>query len=90
MDPLANDRRLLRTRIRAAFDALVTMDEVDNNRIAAIGFCFGGLCVLDLARSGADVKGVVSFHGLLNKPDELASHRIKARCSPYMAMMTPW
>jgi dienelactone hydrolase len=42
-----------------------------------MGFCFGGLCVLDLARSGADVRGVISFHGLL-KPNDLAPHAVKA------------
>ena len=67
MQPL-NDRRLLRERIHAAFDAVVAMSEVDTSRIAVIGFCFGGLCALDLARSGAELKGVVSFHGLLDKP----------------------
>lgn len=79
MQPLVHDRRLLRARIRAALDALIMMDEVDNSRIAAIGFCFGGLCVLDLARSGAEIAGVVSFHGLLDKPDELAQHAIQAK-----------
>lgn len=79
MEPLAADRKLLRARIRAAFDALIGMSEVDTNRIAAIGFCFGGLCVLDLARSGVEVKGVVSFHGLLGKPDDLPNDPIQAR-----------
>ena len=79
MQPLVNDRRLLRARIRAALDALVTMDEVDNNRIAVIGFCFGGLCALDLARSGADIIGAVSFHGLLDRPIDLGEHKIKAK-----------
>ena len=79
MQPLANDRRLVRTRIRAAFDAVIAMPEVDSSRVAAIGFCFGGLCVLDLARSGAPVKGVVSFHGLLNKPTDLNEHPISSK-----------
>lgn len=79
MQPLMNDRRLLRARIQAGLDALLAMPEVDNERIAAIGFCFGGLCVLDLARSGADIAGVVSVHGLLNKPDDMANHAIKAK-----------
>ena len=70
MQPLLGDRMLLSHRARAAFDALIAMPEVDNFRIAAIGFCFGGLCALDLARSGIEeLRGVVSFHGLLNKPD---------------------
>lgn len=71
--PLMEDRASLQKRIRAAFDTAASMPEVDNTRIAAIGFCFGGLCVLDLARSGAKVKGVVSFHGLLRKPDNLSN-----------------
>ncbi len=57
MSPLVNDRRLLRDRISAAFDALVTLSEVDHQQIAVMGFCFGGLCALDLARSGAQIKG---------------------------------
>lgn len=79
MEPLIHDRRMLRDRIRAAFDALIAMSEVDINRIAVIGFCFGGLCALDLARSGAELKGVVSFHGLLNKPKELPNDTIHAK-----------
>lgn len=79
MQPFMEDRMLLQHRIQAAFDAVKTLEAVDKNKIGAIGFCFGGLCVLDLARSGADVKGVVSFHGLLNAPDELTRHAIKAK-----------
>lgn len=79
MQPLAGDRRWLRERIQAAFDAVTALPEVDSNRVAAIGFCFGGLCVLDLARSGADLKGVVSFHGLLDKPDDLKNNPIQAK-----------
>lgn len=79
MTPLMNDRRLLRDRIQAGLDAVVTMDEVDNKRIAVIGFCFGGLCALDLARSGADITGVISFHGLLNKPEGISQQSIKAK-----------
>lgn len=79
MMPLANDRGLLRARVLAAFDTVVGMDAVDNQRIAVMGFCFGGLCALDLARSGADLVGAISFHGLLNKPHDLPSSTIKAK-----------
>ncbi len=70
MKPLMDDRALLLKRMLAAFDTIKKINEVDVDRIAAIGFCFGGLCALDLARSGAELKGVVSFHGLLSPPPQ--------------------
>ncbi|WP_298624567.1 dienelactone hydrolase family protein [uncultured Legionella sp.] len=79
MHPLVADRALLRARLLVAYDAVAAMPEVDKTRIAVIGFCFGGLCALDLARSGADIKGVVSFHGLLNKPEGVSTEEIKAK-----------
>lgn len=63
------DRGELKTRLLAALDiALGAGLPVDPKRVAAIGFCFGGKCVLDLARAGADVAGVVSFHGVYDPP----------------------
>ena len=56
---------LFRRRVRAAFDAMCALDDVQPERTAAIGFCFGGTAVLELARSGAPVAAVASFHGLL-------------------------
>lgn len=70
MTPFMNDRRMLIKRINSAFNVLTELPHVDKKNIAAIGYCFGGLCVLDLARSGAAVKGVVSFHGVLKAPEE--------------------
>ena len=66
------DRQLLRARVNAALDALRQQPLVDPKRIAAIGYCFGGTTVLELARSGADVAGVVCFHGGLDasNPDD--------------------
>ncbi len=66
--PLMDDRELLRGRILAAYETVRKLDDVNTAKIGAIGFCFGGLCVLDLARSDVDVRGVVSFHGLLSAP----------------------
>ncbi len=79
IQPFVNDRNVLRGRILSAFEAIKTLPFVDSSKIGAIGFCFGGLCVLDLARSGADIKGVVSFHGLLQKPEHLANNKILAK-----------
>src|SRR3546814_8166244 len=64
--PLYADRNLMRARIRKAFaelEAQATRAPIDASRLAAIGFCFGGAAVLDLARSGSNVKAVISFHG---------------------------
>lgn len=79
MTPFMQDRSLLIRRITAAYNSLRQQPGVDANRIAAMGFCFGGLCVLDLARSGADIKGVVSFHGLLSEPTGIANANITAK-----------
>ncbi|HAZ7572425.1 dienelactone hydrolase family protein [Legionella sp. PATHC032] len=65
MTPFRENRGKLITRINAAFNKVVQLPEVDSEKVAAIGYCFGGLCVLDLIRSGAPLKGVVSFHGVL-------------------------
>ena len=65
MAPLFKNRKKLRERIRAAYEFLRMSDLVDASKMGAIGFCFGGLTVLELLRSGASLKGAVSFHGLL-------------------------
>ena len=69
MDLLNADRGLLRDRLAASLKVLTDMSRVDPDKLAAIGFCFGGKCVLDAARAGLGVKGVVSFHGLYDRPD---------------------
>lgn len=79
MRPFMADREMLQRRISAALANVRLLPWVDDKKIAAIGFCFGGLCVLDLARSGANVKGVVSFHGLLHAPTDLENAGITAK-----------
>jgi len=74
-----SDRALMRARIRAALDTLAADPRVDPKRIAAIGYCFGGGVVLELARSGADVAGVVCFHGSLDTPHPQDAKNIKAK-----------
>lgn len=78
MTPFVEDRALLRRRLLAGVEAARGLDGIDASRLGAIGFCFGGLCVLDLARAGADLRGVVSFHGLL-MPTGIDDQPIRAR-----------
>jgi dienelactone hydrolase len=78
MQPFVDDRALLARRIRTALNAVRALPDVDASRIAALGFCFGGMCVLDLARSGADVRAVISMHGLL-KSHALPKQPIRAK-----------
>jgi dienelactone hydrolase len=73
-----NDRQLLRARATAALAELKTNANVNPAQTAAIGYCFGGMTVLELARSGADLKGVVSFHGSLDSPSPEDGKNIKA------------
>ncbi len=74
-----NDRKLLRARAQAGLDVLRKQPLVDPKHLAAIGYCFGGTTVLELARSGAEVNGVVSFHGGLNTPTPEDARNIKGK-----------
>lgn len=73
MNPLLADRALLRRRLLAGFQAAASLPLVDASRMAALGYCFGGLCALDLARTApVGLKAAVSFHGAL-APSNLSS-----------------
>lgn len=73
------DRQLMRSRATAGLAVLQKHPLTDPNRIAAIGYCFGGGTVLELARSGAPIAGVVSFHGNLDTPNPADARNIKAK-----------
>ena len=68
----------LRARGRAALETLASLPQVDAQRLVAIGFCFGGSVVLELARAGADLKAVVSFHGVLATKMPAVPGQVKA------------
>ncbi|MBK5273984.1 MAG: dienelactone hydrolase family protein [Desulfuromonadales bacterium] len=74
-----NDRPLMRARARAGLETLKKQKFVDRQRIAATGYCFGGTTVLELARDGADLKGLVSFHGGLSTPTPQDAVNIKGK-----------
>ena len=79
MMPLLQDRARLQARLGAAVEMAKAQPEVLSHHIAAIGFCFGGLCVLDLARTRDDLAGVVSFHGNLSGADNVPAPQISAK-----------
>ncbi|MHA6493348.1 dienelactone hydrolase family protein [Pseudomonas borbori] len=75
-----SDRALMRKRASAAVEVLKNQDSValDSSKLGAVGFCFGGGAVLELARSGADLQAFVSFHGNLDTPNPADAQNIKA------------
>jgi len=79
IQPFMEDRQFLLDRISAAFQKAQSNSKVDKNKIGIMGFCFGGLCALDLARSGADLKGTVAFHALLGAPEGVKPGKINSK-----------
>jgi len=73
------DRSLLRERVNAGLERLRKFEQCDTAKLGAIGYCFGGTTVLELARSGANIGGVVSFHGGLDTPTPEDARNIKCR-----------
>jgi len=78
MGPFATDRNLLRARVNEALELARGLDVVENSKIAAMGYCFGGMCVLELARDGADILGVISVHGIFS-PGDVPNKKITAK-----------
>ncbi len=74
-----SDTPLMRGRVGAGLETMLKQKGVDPKRVAAVGFCFGGTAVLELARSGADIGGVVSFHGGLKTGKAATANAVKAR-----------
>ena len=90
MMALLSPPQRLRARAAAWYEQLKARPEVDARSVAAIGFCFGGQCVLELARSGADVKAVVSFHGLLSTSMPAVPGAIHGQVAVYTGAKDPY
>lgn len=86
-ETVTKDPALLRSRVRAWFDRIAAMPQVRADRVAAIGFCFGGTCVLELARGGAPTRAVVSYHGILTTAQPMQpgafTGEVQAWCGAY-------
>ena len=83
MNPLMGNRARLGEMLLGVVTAASAQPEVDSGRVAAIGFCFGGLCVLDLARAGAPLRAVASFHGLFTPPGIPTATPVKPKVIAY-------
>lgn len=88
MGELRSDRAALRDRLLAIVEEVRKREHVDAGKLAVIGFCFGGQCALDVARSGTDVAGVAAFHGLFDPPG-LPAEKIKAKVAAYHGWEDP-
>ena len=82
MNRLKGDRAALRRRVEHVLELTRELDEVPSDQVVAAGYCFGGMCALDLARSGADIVAAVSFHGLFDPPG-LPPEKIKAKVAAF-------
>jgi dienelactone hydrolase len=87
--PLWGNCARLRARMGAWHDVLKAMREVAAGRIAALGYCFGGQCVLEFARSGADVRAVVSFHGILTTDSPAKADTVRAHVAVFSGALDP-
>lgn len=79
MQPLLESRAELQGRLQAGLEVIQSQDYVNADNISAIGYCFGGLCVLDMARLNLPLKLVISVHGLFNKPDNISNYTINTK-----------
>jgi dienelactone hydrolase len=88
MGRLKSDRAALRRRLLAVLDQARELDEVESGSVVVAGYCFGGLCALDVARSGADITAAVAFHALFD-PCGLPPEKIKAKVTAFHGWEDP-
>ena len=79
MQPFMDDRTVLQQRMAAALAIASQQPETDTSKMASMGYCFGGLCSLDLARTNNEILAAISFHGLFNAPGNTEGNKITAR-----------
>ena len=85
-----SDRQLMRSRAQAGLEVLKNNNLVDEKRMAAIGYCFGGTVGLELTRSGSDLTGTVIFHGSLNTPNPQDAKNIKGKVLALIGAEDPY
>jgi dienelactone hydrolase len=90
MQPLIDDRSLIHERFQLAVERAALEPRVAKGALGAIGCCFGGLCVLDMARIGAALRGVVSIHGVLRPLEQAPDRRIRSKVLILHGNEDPW
>jgi dienelactone hydrolase len=90
MEEATSDMEQVKARFITAMELLQEHETVDDSRIAAQGYCFGGAVVLNMARMGVDLDGVVSFHGALGSPVKAEAGNVKARVQVYTGGADPF
>lgn len=89
-EAIMKDPALLRERVCAWYDRVAGMVEVVPDRVAAIGFCFGGTCVLELARSGLPARAVVSYHGILTSAKPMRPGAFAGEVAAFCGAQDPY
>ena len=89
MQPLLDDRDELARRVSSAMDSLKHHDNIDMNKVSIMGYCFGGLVALDLARTASELRGAVSFHGFLAGPENSNNDSINAKILAFHGELDP-
>lgn len=90
MEPLASDRTgKLAARLKASLEAMTAQSEADADRAAVCGYCFGGLCALDVARANLPVKGAAAFHAILGEQDKPQSGDIAPKVIAFQGFDDP-
>ncbi len=87
---VGRNKELRQSRIRAWFDMVAAMPDVITDRVAAIGYCFGGSCVLELARGGAPARAVVSYHGILTTDEPMQPGAFAGEVHVYSGAHDPY
>ncbi|MEM7740883.1 MAG: dienelactone hydrolase family protein [Pseudomonadota bacterium] len=89
MTPLVQDRGMLQARLTAALSALSEQPETEGSSLAVAGFCFGGLCALDMARAHAPIKGAAAFHAIVAPAEPFSAGDIKAKVIAFQGFDDP-
>jgi len=86
--PFLEDRSFVRKRALHAYEACTKLPSVDSSKIGSFGFCFGGMCALELARSGAPLTGIATIHGILKK-SSLKTNKFNPKALVFHGMQDP-